>query len=314
MPNIRQNAGPTFGSSGVDALNVAFSIYTDIDSNFFEVEYPEYEHPDWHKNEHIRSGSEGATSYGYIVRDTRGSAKFIGNGPHNDLPTVGQSIEKVEVPIGYTGVSAIITDEDARQYKFGGISADTLAADLGTVMRRALENLFEVTFFFGSQFPRMYGILNNPNVKTTSEADFMTMPIMDLMTTINKMMTDMWQETNGLFLPTHLYMPYDVYGRIVGAEPIAIGTTAAAVSPMAYLRENNIATHKRQGTPLIILPSRYLANAGLNDSRRIVAFDMTNTKNMVVPFPLPYTINQPVPLVISAIIPAVAKFGSPHLR
>jgi hypothetical protein len=314
MATRRFNAGPSYGYSGVDALNVAFSIFTDIDSKFYDVKYPGYENQDWHKERNIRTGSEGATSYSYITRDTRGAAKFLGNGIHTDLPLVGQSIATVEVPVGYTGVSAAITNEDARQYQHGEISSDSLAGDLAAIMRRAIDNLFEMTFFFGAQVPKMYGILNNPNVILTATPDFMAMTIQDLVSSINGMITSMWQETNGLFLPTNIYLPYDVYGKIAGPEPMVVGTTPLAITPLQYLIQSNVATQIRQGTPLIVLPSRYLSNAGLSGSRRIVAIDMTNGDSMVIPMPMPYVLSQPVPHTLSAVIAAEAKFGSPHLR
>ena len=131
----------TYGSqSNVTAQELAFSIYTEVDAAFFDVEYPD---KDWYKvvkEDQVNSSiNPGATSYAARIRDRQGTAKFIGKGPVNDIPKVGQSIGAIEVPLAFSAVGATLNNEDARQYQFGFNS--NLAQDLGECMREACDNL-----------------------------------------------------------------------------------------------------------------------------------------------------------------------------
>lgn len=95
------------GQKAVTAQEVAFSIYTAVDSAFFDVEYPEQ---DWYKvlkdDQIISNINAGAQNYGFITRDRQGSAAFIGQAENNNIPMVSQSIGAVTVPLAASAVGA----------------------------------------------------------------------------------------------------------------------------------------------------------------------------------------------------------------
>ena len=139
----------TYGSqANVSAMELAFSIYTDVDDAFFDVEYPEH---DWYKvlkqEQILEKINPGATSYAARTRDRQGTAAFVGKNQNNNIPKVSQSIGAFEVPMAASAVGATLNNEDARQYNFG-FNSD-LAQDLGETMRTACDNLIEQTVFFG---------------------------------------------------------------------------------------------------------------------------------------------------------------------
>lgn len=112
-----------YGSqSNVQAQELAFSIYTQVDAAFFDVEYPEH---DWYKlvnQDQIISGiNPGATSYASRIRDRQGAAAFVGKNENNNIPKVSMSVGAVEVPLAASAVGATLNNEDARQYNFGSM-------------------------------------------------------------------------------------------------------------------------------------------------------------------------------------------------
>lgn len=314
----RYGNGPTYGSQGnVQAADIAFSIHTQVDSSFYDVEYPDYE---WYgildETQVMQDINAGATSYAYITRDKHGAAAFIGNGPNDNIPKVGQSAGAVQVPVAYAAVGAVITNEDARQYDFG--FNGNLAQDLGEAMRKAADNLTETSVIFGNETIGFLPWINYPGVPAVmvgagagGDTEWSTKTGIEMVRDVNAVLNSMWVNSRTLMKPLTVFIPLTQF-TLLNETPIVIGGTGTAMTAMEYLKKNNIMT-QLIGKELDIRPSRYLAGAGAGGADRLVAMDRRR-ENQCMPFPLPYLLSQPIPAPLAAELYAEMKIGSFHVR
>jgi len=309
----------TYGyQPNVTAQELAFSIYTEVDAAFFDVEYPE---KDWYKlvkEEQVNSAiNPGATSYAARVRDRQGTAAFVGKNENANIPKVGQSISAIEVPLCASAVGATLNNEDARQYQFGFNS--NLAQDLGECMREACDNLIEQTTFFGDPSVGFQGFLNYTGITVTTAAngaandtEWTTKTGLEMVKDINDALTKVWTDSKGVFLPNVVFLPLAQYSLIANT-PMALSTAASTfASALTYLKVNNLYSNLRGGE-LEVVPIRYLKGAGVGGADRFVVQDRSK-KNQGLPFPLPYTVQPPVPVPLGSEFYAEQKHGSYFIR
>ena len=298
----------------VTAQELAFSIYTDVDAAFFDVEYPEH---DWYKllkEDQINNNiNPGATTYAARIRDRQGVAAFVGKNENNNIPKVSQSIGAIEVPLAASAVGATLNNEDARQYQFGFNS--NLAQDLGECMRTACDNLIEQTTFFGDPSVGFQGFLNYANITVTNAANgaggtatWSTKTGEEMVKDIQSAITKVWDDSRGLFVANTVYLPLSQYS-LISNTPMALSSSASTfVSALTYLKANNLCTQLR-GVELEIIPIRYLKGAGVGGADRFVVQDRSK-RNQGLPFPLPYTVQAPVPVPLGAEFYSEQKHGS----
>lgn len=305
----------TYGSqTNVTAQELAFSIYTDVDAAFFDVEYPEH---DWYKllkEDQINNNiNPGATTYAARVRDRQGVAAFVGKNENNNIPKVSQSIGAIEVPLAASAVGATLNNEDARQYQFGFNS--NLAQDLGECMRIACDNLIEQTTFFGDPSVGFKGFLNYDNITVTNAANgaggtatWSTKTGQEMVKDVQDAVTKVWEDSRGLFVANTVYLPLSQYSLLKNT-PMALSSQASTfVSAYGYLKANNLCSDLR-GVELEIIPIRYLKGAGVGGADRFVVQDRSK-RNQGLPFPLPYTVQAPVPVPLGAEFYSEQKHGS----
>ena len=304
-----------YGSqSNVTAQELAFSIYTDVDAAFFDVEYPEH---DWYKllkEDQVNNNiNPGATTYAARIRDRQGSAAFVGKNENNNIPKVSQSIGAIEVPLAASAVGATLNNEDARQYQFGFNS--NLAQDLGECMRVACDNLIEQTTFFGDPSVGFRGFLNYDGITVSNAVNgasgyavWSKKTGQEMVKDVQDAITSVWDTSRGVFCPNTVYLPLSQYALLLNT-PMALSSQASTfVSALVYLKTNNLCTQRR-GQELEIIPIRYLKGAGVGSSDRMVVQDRSK-RNQGLPFPLPYTVQPPVPVALGAEFYSEQKHGS----
>lgn len=322
MRRRRMNAVPTYGTpTNALAMDLAFSIHTDVEAGYYDVQYPEHE---WYKvvlPEQVKSDiNPGATAYGYTIRDKHGMARFISNGRQHDIPRVGVSMGAVQVPIAYSAISAELTNEDARQFNFG-MNGD-LGSELGEAMRKGCDNLVEVTVFFGEPNLRLLGWLNYGGITRITAAvgaggftEWNTKTAEEMVNDIDNALVAIWINTQGLIKPADIFLPYAQFA-ILGRTPMVLGSggsgTGLAVTALEYLKKNNTMTAVT-GKELNIIPIRYLAGAGVGNTDRMVIQERSSDKQ-ILPFPLPYTLSEPVPVPLGVEWYAEQKFGGYHVK
>lgn len=321
LKNRALNAGPTYGSQqNIQAADIAFDIHTQVDSAFYDTLYPDYEWYNILKDDQVMSDvNAGATSYAYITRNRHGAAAFIGSGQQNDIPMVGQSAGAVQVPIAYSAVGAIVTNEDARQYKFG--FNGNLAEDLGAAMRAACDNLVESTVIFGNKDLDFKPWIDYPGLTVFQAASngasggastkWADKTGQQIVRDVNAALTAMWKNSRTLFKPTTIFLPLDQYALITEL-PIVIGNTGTATTVIEFLATHNI-MYRVTGKELEFIPSRYLSGAGQGGTDRMVIMERSKA-NQCMPFPLAYTLTQPMPDNLAVKWFSEQKFGSYHVR
>lgn len=309
----------TYGSQpNVNAAEIAFSIYTAVDAAFFDVEYPEH---DWYKlvkeDQIINNINPGATSYAAIVRDRQGSAAFVGKAENNNIPKVSQSIGSVNSPMAASAIGATLNNEDARQYAFG-FNAN-LAQDLGECMRTACDNLVEQTTFFGDESVGFQGFLNYSGITVSNavngasgHSDWARKTAAEIVKDVNDAINKVWTDSKGVFLPNVVFLPLSQYALINQLPMVLTGGQAVLLSAAEYLKKNNIFSNLR-GQDLEIVPIRYLKGAGVSGVDRMVVQDRSK-RNQGLPFPMPYTVQAPVPVPLGAEFYAEQKHGSYFIR
>ena len=273
------NAAPTSGAAcNVTAADIAFELTTQLDSQFYDVLYPDREWYNIVLEEQIYSDiNPGATSYAYMSRNRHGAAAFIGHGPNNDIPMVGQSMGAVQVPIAYAAVGAEVTNEDARQYSFG--VNGNLAQDLGGAMREACDNLMELSIIFGTPDLGFNGWINYPGLTVMTPEASSAVPAstkwedkngVEIVRDINSALNFLWQNSRTIFKPTTIFLPLKQFAQITNM-PMVIGATSSssgtgiAVNVIDYVVTNNV-MYRVTGRELEIIPSRYLEGAGAGGS------------------------------------------------
>ena len=305
----------TYGSqSNVQAAEIAFSIYTSVDAELKNVRYPDH---DWRKvvsaEQTISSINVGAQSWGAIVRDRQGTAAFQANIKGNNIPMVATSAGAITLPLQASAIGAMMTNEDARQYSMG--FQGNLAEDLGGAMRQGCENLIEQTVFFGQEDIGFRGFLSYTGVSSGSAAAtgtgnatyWSTKTGAQMVADVNTALSTVWQNSRSIFMPNKVCLPLSQF-TLLATTPMAIGSAVTTQSALEYLKMNNICTQVT-GKALEIVPIRYLAGAGAAGKDRMVVLDQ-DRRNQVLPFPMPYMLNQPVPVPLGAQFYAEQKFGS----
>lgn len=294
----------------ISALTVVLSIHTELESQIYDTEYPEHEWPNILLPEQIkRNVSVGATSTTYQTRDYRGTAAFIGQGPNNDIPMVGIAMGAREVPLRVSAVGFRITNEEARQYTKG--FNNDLLSDLSTAAGLAADNLLEKSIIFGNPDLGLMPWINYQGIPVVNAlARWGTLNAEQKVAALDDLLDAMWEQSNGLYMATDLYVPMAIYSDMV-RTPMVIGGVGVAQSIMSYFEANNLAL-KLNGS-LRISPSRYLSTAGADGQNRIVAM-ARNVKNQVFSFPMDLTIEEPVKEPLGAAWYGEQKFGSYHIR
>lgn len=312
------NSAPTYGGQpNITAADIAFSIHTQVEDQFYDTLYPDYEWPEILERDQImESINPGATTAAYIVRDTHGAAAFVGNGPNDNIPMVGQSAGAVQIPVAASAIGARITSEDARQYSFG-FNGD-LARDLGEAMRKGCDNLVESSIIFGNEALGFQPWINYAGINVTTAAvgaggstAWADKTAEEIVRDINSALVSIWEESRTIFKPLDIYLPLQHFA-LLGELPITIGGTGTAVTVVEFLAKNNV-MYRITGEELRFHPSRYLADAGTGGGARMIVMDRSR-RNQCFPFPLPYTLSAPIPKELAAEWYAEQKFGSYHVR
>lgn len=307
------------GQANVNMQEIAFSIYTAVDSAFYDVEYPEH---DWYKvvkeDQVLSDINAGATQYAFISRDRQGAAAFRGQAENNNIPMVSQTAGSSTVPLCASNVGAKIDNEDARQYQMG--FNGNLAQDLGECMRFACDNLVERTVFFGDDAVGFKGFMNFPDVATltaasgaASETEWSKKTAAEMVKDINDGLAAVWTNSRGVFLPNTVFLPLEQF-NLLATTPYTLGASAAVFqSALDYVKKYNIYTNQR-GKELEIIPIRYLKNASASNSKGRMILQDRSKRNQALPFPMGYTLQAPVPVPLGAEFYSEQKHGSYVIR
>ena len=293
------------GASSVTATELVTGIYDQVAAAFVDVKYGEIL---WRKIlplESIKTDvNPGAMNYIYRSRDMRGMGQFVRGNPNN-IPRVGQVIGQVSVPILDGAVGATLMDSDARRYAFG-FPQSALAKDYGEIMRRAVEFHIERTFFFGNAAASFSAFIDYPSQHVISGSAWTGTDPTPWVKSLQDAIYYVYNATRTVHLPNRILLPPGKFSMLLAAYVIGSGPTGVAVSALEFLKTNNLYT-ALTGRPLVIEALRYLTNAGTGD-RAVIYEDKPD--NLLMPFPMPYQLSQPVSIPLGVEMFAEYAFGS----
>lgn len=290
------------------AMELLVSIYDQIESGFYEIKRPELEWKNYIPAESVMTDvNPGAHNYGYRSRDFRGMGQFI-RGTANNIPRVAQGVDQILVPMLFGAVGAEISDGDAMEYQYGYQSS--LANDLSAVMKKAAEYHVERCVFFGDDAAGFLPLLDYPTVTTIAGSAWSGTDASVWIQQIFDAIATQYSSTKTIHIADEVILPITLAAKL--SRAMVVGSTPVAMKAWDYLANNSMYSIM-SGKPLKIRVLRYLDGNGVASSNRIILRD-SKAENMVFPFPLPYQLAQPVPVLLGAQMAAAYKFGSFNLR
>lgn len=258
----------------------------------------------------------GASYASYRVRDRRGKGTFRAKNTNN-VPVVGQTIDKVSVNLENSGVSAVFDNQDVREYNLGYYGGN-LTTEYTKYMREASERHIEGVFFFGDANVDYKGFINAPLVPVTTAINgaggsslWINKTADEIIKDVNDGLATVWKNSELRHLPSRVVLPPEQYGLIAGTKA---GIQGNDWTILRYIQENNIFTNMT-GRPLEVLPLIYLTGAGTapadSDRMRIVTFE---EENFWMPMPLPFEFLDPQQVDFGVKLLAEYIFASVHIR
>ena len=295
------------GDANITATALIMGIFDQIWGKFIEKKYPEILWQTIIPSESVITDiNPGAANYIYRVHDIKGVGAFVRGNPKN-INRVGQVIGQVTVPILDAAVGAVVTNGEARRHQFAFQTA--LSEDLASVMKRAAQYHVERVFFFGDVGSGFRPFLNYPTIPTITPVTAWTGADPSVwVDSINSWLTTVWQNTKTVHLPDTVLLPLSKFAMLQNAFVIGTGAVGVAVSALEYAKKNNIYTAKT-GKELNIRELRYLTGAGSGGVDRAI-IGQFQSDNMLMPFPMPFQLAQPVPAALSVELYAEYVFGS----
>lgn len=300
----------TTGGSGHEATELVVSIFDQVESEFYDAQYPEILWNTVIPQESVKTDiNPGAMNYVYRSRDVKGMGQFV-QGDVNNIPKVGQVTGQIIVPILDAAVGASLTNAEARRAQFGYGTA--LAQDFGEIMRKAADYHIERTFFFGNASVGFAPFLDYSTIAKIPTAAWNGAEPDVWVESINDAISSVYTTSKTVHLPDTVFLPPAKLALLTSAFVIGAGSVGVAVSALNYLKENNLYTAITE-KPLKIRALRYLEGAGVAGVDRVLVIDM-NPRNFVMPFPLAYQLAQPVPEALGVSMYTEYIFGSFNVR
>jgi len=296
--------------STVSATELVISVFDQVDAEFHDVLYPEILFRTEFDEKSVKTDiNPGALNYVSRLRDIKGVGQFI-QGSARNIPRVGQVVGQITVPIQGAAVGAVLMDDEAERYAFGYQSA--LAQDYGAIMKRAADYHVERVLFFGDTPTGFLPYLSYPNVAVITGSLFANGTPADWYAQLNDALTTVWTTSLTVHLPDTIELPPEKFAKLTEAFVIGAGSTGVAISVLEYLKKNNIYT-AQTGKELNIKSLRYLSGAGTSGLDRAI-IKQSMPENVIIPFPMPYQLAQPVPIPLGVEMFAKYKFGSYYQR
>lgn len=293
--------------------DLAIGVFEDAKAAFYDVKYPELQ---W--KEVIPSGSidtsinAGAHSTSYRSRDRQGKGAFIST-MDQGVPTVGNSVTKINVNLYVAGVGATFSRDDARAMQKG--YSTNLMSDLTSDMRLASERHVDDVVFYGDDNMAITGWLDLPNVTATAVPngaggfpEWSTKTPEEILFDLNNALVSLWENSKQVHLPDTMYLPTAQYGLIATTR----ANTTNADTILTVLKQNNLYTNLT-GKELTVKPIRHLDGAGVASVDRMVVAD-TRSENLLLPFSIPFELLPPQLSGYNVELLSEYKFGSVHIR
>jgi hypothetical protein len=286
-------------------LSFLLSQLTYIEQTLYEKKYKAITYPDIVpvSNE----AGEWAESVTYFYMDGAAIAEFVGS-KSLDVPIAEIGTEKVTIPVELGATGYEYSDEELRQ-------AIQLQRDLptlkGTTARRAYEELAQRTAMFGDTSHNLPGFLNNVNVTAGVVVDqgagteWVNKTPDEILFDITDFMGDIFVDSLQVERPNKLGLPTAQWNYIVNTPRTEQSDTTIA----QWLVANNVYLQSMDD----IIPMPELTGAGVNDSDRMMAYDMDSDK-VIFHIPMPLRFSEPQRKGRGFEVPGEFKIGGIEFR
>ena len=294
--------------AAVNATELLIGSFDQVKAGFIEVKHGKILWRNFLSDESLVTDIDpGAANYVYRPTDIIGTGDFVRGNPAN-IQQVAQVVGQVTVPILDAAVGATLLDADVRRAQFG--FQTSLARDFGAIMRKAQDYHLERTFFFGNAAVAFNGFLNYPGITVIPGSAWTGSDPSPWVASLQNAIQAVWSGTLNVHLPNRILLSPAKYSMLTQAYVVGAGTAGVAVSAMKYLMENNVYTYQT-GNLLKIEACRYLTGSGstggTND--RAIIYD-DEPENHLMPFPMLFSMKQPVPIGLGSKLYAEYVFGS----
>lgn len=313
------NAAPSVGNpSGFQgATGYSVNVYEHVTNRAYDVKFPElYWQITLPAGALDTSVPAGADTASYTAKDRRGKGAFRAVSG-KDIPTVGFSIGKIEIPIEEGAVMAQVDLHEIEKIQMGhGMSAVT---EYGEIMRLSSERQIEDVFFFGYANLNFAGYLDYPFTPvipaalkadpgtTTVWADATNQEIAD---DINTLLSTVYVNSRGAHRADRLELPVDQFLQIANTPWFLAAGVATSESVLEYIKRKNSTTALTQ-VPIDIRPLIYLKGAGVSGVNRAIATD-TRPENHYMPMSVPFSVLPPQNVAYAINFFARWRWGSYH--
>lgn len=297
-----------FDDSPQAGLGFLISQTSHIESQVWEVKYPDITYPDLIPVD--TSAGEWVKSVTYFSKDIAGQAQWL-NGMADDIPMARSSREKHETAVEMAGIGYGYSIEELNQARMLGIN---LAADEAMAARRAYEELVDSVAFNGDTGKGFKGLINNSNVTAADVADgastnpeWSTKTADEILLDVNAGITGVWSASKTVELADTVLLPLTQYSLLFTKR---LGDTT--LNLFEYIRRNNIYT-AQTGKDLTIKAMRQLAGAGAGSTDRMVVYRRApEVLKMHIPMPLRFL--APQQRVLRFIVPGMFRIGGVDIR
>lgn len=251
------------------------------------------------------SDPEWVDTITYTSYDAVTMGKFIAaNG--KDLPESDINASKSTIPVFYGGIAMRWSLDELRKSQQMRMPIDTTKA---TANYRGYQEHQQQVAYFGDSDRGITGLFNGANVSETTVGggfDPATATGDEWVDMLNKQIETVYVNSANVHVPNMQLIPQTVWKYLL--KPMNSVTT---MTILEYYKANSYA--KSLGVDLQVLPVFQLNGIGVNDTGRIMTYEM-NDENLVMKSPMPYRTIAPQPEGLTVKVPAEYKFGGVEFR
>ncbi len=209
----------------------------------------------------------------------------------NAIPRIALDIGKTAQPLNLWGLEISYTIPELKSAMQVGrpIDAQKLEA-----LRLKWNMDIDQQVYQGDSDLTLYGLANNPNVASTNVVNggsgtaWSTKTPAQILADIRTLEESVWSSSGFAFAPQKLLVPPVQLELLL--QPLTIGTAVVSESILKYIQKNCLSLVVN-GSPLEIVPVKWLYNMGAGSTARMVAYTQEYNK---VRFPLVPLMNTPI--------------------
>lgn len=286
-----------------DGIAFYVSQLTSVETKIYETKYRNIVYQDFVPVD--TSDPEYVKSVTYFHYDAVTAGKFIGANAR-DLPESDINMGETTVPVFYGGNAYGYSLDELRTSQAMGMPLDTTKA---ASSYRGFQEHAQRVAFKGDAARKIYGLFNNPNVqKDTSTTDWATATGQEIVSDMNQVLINVWQNSAETHVPNVLALPSDKLA-LISSKRMADGTDTTVLE---FFRKNNLYTLVT-GQQLTIRSNFELKTAGASNKPRMMAYEL-NDDNLGMKMPITWRSIAPQADGLRVKVPAEYKFGGVFFR